>query len=84
MTNGSPCCKDIVVDPEGAGWLGKPTTPDEQEVSDWLPLIPPSYAYFMWESAMPPCARDLGVVSHRRSPRTAVRQETPRSSGSLP
>jgi hypothetical protein len=29
-------CRDVVVDPDGTGWLGKPTTPDEQEVSDWL------------------------------------------------
>ena len=29
-------CHDVVVDLDGNGWLGKPVTPDEQEVSDWI------------------------------------------------
>ena len=36
MTVESVKCHEVVVDPEGNGWLGKPTTRDELEVSDWL------------------------------------------------
>jgi hypothetical protein len=33
-------CSDVVVDPDGNGWLGKSTTPDEEEVSDWVARHP--------------------------------------------